>query len=46
LEKEYAQIKKLIVDKMPFETDISNKIRDLNLKLDDIRKNIELFPKI
>ncbi|KAF5038381.1 hypothetical protein DSECCO2_554890 [anaerobic digester metagenome] len=46
LEKEYTQIKKMIVDKMPFETDISNKLSDLNLKLDDLKRQIALCPKI
>jgi len=46
LEKEYTQIKKMIVDKMPFETDISNKLADLKAKLDDIEQRIKLCPKI
>ncbi len=46
LEKEYTQIKKMIVDKMPFETDISNKLADLKAKLDDIEHRIKLCPKI
>jgi Protein of unknown function (DUF3732). len=46
LEKEYTQLKKMIVDKMPFETDISNKIADLKSKLNDIEQHIELCPKI
>ncbi|MGB8453157.1 MAG: DUF3732 domain-containing protein [Anaerocolumna sp.] len=36
----------MIVDKMPFETDISNKLADLKSKLDDIEQHIKLCPKI
>ena len=46
LEKEYTQIKKMIIDKMPFETDISNKLADLKAKLGDIEQRIKLCPKI
>lgn len=46
LEKEYTQIKALLREKMPFETDVKNKLADLNAKLDDIRRNMELCPNV
>lgn len=45
LEKEYTKIKNMIINKMPFEADISNKLADLKSKLIKIEEQIDLYPK-
>jgi hypothetical protein len=46
LEREYINIKKMITEKMPFETDINTKLRSLEKKLEDIKRQIDESPSL
>lgn len=46
LEKEYAEIKQTIKNKMPFEFDVADRLKKLQDKLEEIEQKIDLCPKI